>query len=46
MMVPGGGFLIFGIPVSFVEYDPLKLLGQSADFVVVPGVLESLQTKM
>ena len=42
MMGPGGGFLIFGIPVLFVEYDPLEFLGQAADFVVILGVLEAI----
>jgi len=46
MISRGGGFLIFGIPILFVKYDPLKLLGQPADLVVVFCVPQTLQTNM
>ena len=46
MIGPGGGFLIFGIPVLFVEYDPLQLVREAADFAFVFGVLQALQADM
>jgi hypothetical protein len=42
----GGGFLIFGILVLFVEHDPLKLFGQAAEFIFVLGILDALQAKV
>ena len=46
MIGPGGGFLILGIPVLFVEYDPLQLVREAADFAFVFGVLQALQADM
>ena len=43
---PGGGFLIFGIPVLFVEHDPLQFVREAADIAFVFGVLQPLQAKM
>ena len=43
---PGGGLLVFGIPVLLVEYDPLQLVREAADFVVVFGVFQALQANM
>ena len=45
-MKNGGGFLIFGILILSVEHDPLKLLGQTAKFVLVFGFLDAVQTEM
>lgn len=42
----GGGFLIFGILVLPVEHDLLKLFGQAAEFAVVLGLLDALQTEV
>jgi hypothetical protein len=42
----GGGVLIFGIPILPVEHDPLKLFGQAAEFVLVFGFLDAVQTEM
>src|ERR1039457_7083862 len=46
MIGPGGGFLIFGIRVLFVECDPLQLVREAADFAFVFGVLQALQADM
>ena len=39
---PGGGFLIFGITVLFVEHDLLQFFREAADFDFVFGVLEAV----
>src|ERR1022692_1397937 len=36
----------FGIPVLFVEHDPLQLVREAADFAFVFGVLQALQADM
>ena len=46
MIKRGGGLLSFGIPVLFVEDDPLKLYGQAPNFVNILCVLQALQTKV
>jgi hypothetical protein len=42
----GGGFLIFGVLILSVEHDPLKLLGQAAEFIFVFGFLDAVRTEM
>jgi hypothetical protein len=42
----GGGLLILGIPILLVKYDPLKLVGEATEFVLVLGRLDAPQTKM
>jgi hypothetical protein len=34
MICDGGGRLILGIPILFVEHDPLQFRSQAADFCV------------
>jgi len=43
---PGGGFLIFGIPVLLVEHDPLQFFGETAHFAFVFCALQTIQAKM
>lgn len=43
-MKKGGGFLILGILILFVEHDLLKLFGQAPEFAFVLGFFDLFQT--
>ena len=45
-MKKGGGFLILGILILFVEHDLLKLFGQATEFAVALGCFDLFQTQM
>src|SRR5271157_1954528 len=45
-MRAGRGLRAGGIPILSVEHDPLKLLGQAAEFIFVLGFLDAVQTEM
>ena len=46
MKYGGGGFLIFGILILPMKYDPLQFRSQAAEFKFVLGFLDALQAQM